>query len=70
MKLLVARSLLVVVAVTCSARSARADIYQWEYIDPLNPSLGKQQSSILVDSAKRSSWSKPVWEVSRQGISH
>lgn len=28
--------------------NASADIYQWEYIDPLNPSLGKQQSSTLA----------------------
>lgn len=26
----------------------RADIYQWEYIDPANPNLGKQQSSMLA----------------------
>ncbi len=27
---------------------ARADIYQWEYVDPLDPSLGKQQSATLA----------------------
>ncbi len=26
---------------------ARADIYEWEYINPANPSLGKQQSTTL-----------------------
>ena len=27
---------------------ARADIFQWEYINPANPSLGKQQSTTLA----------------------
>src|SRR5262245_611 len=30
------------------APPARADIYQWEYIDPLDPSQGKQQSTTLA----------------------
>jgi uncharacterized protein YjbI with pentapeptide repeats len=30
------------------ANAARADIFQWEYIDPANLSSGKQQSSTLV----------------------
>src|SRR4029079_7605232 len=29
------------------AHLARADIYQWEYITPANPALGKQPSAIL-----------------------
>ena len=29
------------------AQSARADIFQWEYVDPADPSQGKQQSSTL-----------------------
>ena len=27
---------------------ARADIFEWEYINPANPSLGKQQSTTLA----------------------
>jgi hypothetical protein len=34
-------------AVVVSA-PARAEIYQWEYIDPLNPSQGKRQSTTLA----------------------
>ena len=30
-----------------SAASVRADIFQWEYINPGNPALGKQQSTAL-----------------------
>src|SRR5262249_22992920 len=30
------------------ATRARADIYQWEYINPADPSQGKQQSKTLV----------------------
>src|SRR5262245_42095613 len=30
------------------ASSARADIYQWEYIDPADPAQGRQQSSTLA----------------------
>src|SRR5215470_7270302 len=30
------------------ATSARADIFQWEYINPADPSQGKQQSTTLV----------------------
>ena len=29
------------------ATSARADIYQWQYNDPADPSQGKQQSTTL-----------------------
>src|SRR5262245_45068939 len=28
--------------------AARADIYQWEYINPADPSQGKQQSATLA----------------------
>ena len=31
-----------------SAASAHADIFQWEYIDPADPSQGKQQSTALA----------------------
>jgi len=31
-----------------AASRARADIYQWEYIDPADPSQGKQQSTTLA----------------------
>jgi uncharacterized protein YjbI with pentapeptide repeats len=34
--------------VTCMPRVARADIFEWEYINPANPSLGKQQSTTLA----------------------
>ena len=38
----------------CFATAARGDIYQWEYIDPLQPELGRQQSSMLApDGAGR-----------------
>ena len=30
-----------------SQSTARADIFQWEYIDPADPTLGKQQSAVL-----------------------
>ena len=29
-------------------RVARADIFQWEYINPANPSQGKQPSTMLA----------------------
>lgn len=32
----------------CSATTTRADIFEWEFIDPTDPSQGKQQSSTLV----------------------
>src|SRR3990172_8003203 len=31
-----------------AAAAARADIFQWEYIDPANPALGKKQSTTLA----------------------
>src|SRR4051794_23254068 len=36
---------IVVAALICN--SARADIFQWEYVDPSNPSLGKKASATL-----------------------
>ena len=30
------------------AATARADIFQWEYINPADPSQGKQQSTTLA----------------------
>jgi hypothetical protein len=35
------------IVVVAFPRAARADIYQWEYINPSNPALGKQQSATL-----------------------
>lgn len=35
-------------ATLASAPLTRADIFQWEYIDPANPSLGRQQSTTLA----------------------
>jgi uncharacterized protein YjbI with pentapeptide repeats len=37
-----------VLLVLAAATPLRADIYQWEYINPLNPSEGKQQSATLT----------------------
>ena len=34
--------------VAFTAASGRADIFQWEYINPANPSLGKQQGTTLA----------------------
>ncbi len=34
------------------ATAARGDIYQWEYIDPLHPELGRQQSSTLAPTGR------------------
>jgi len=31
-----------------AASATHADIYEWEYIDPSNPSLGSQQSKVLA----------------------
>lgn len=36
------------IALTCSAAASHADIFQWEYINPANPSLGKQPSTTLA----------------------
>src|SRR4051812_9873059 len=37
-----------VMAVLVSAAAVRADIFQWEYIDPTNPAQGKKQSTKLT----------------------
>jgi uncharacterized protein YjbI with pentapeptide repeats len=42
---IVAATLLAIFAPT---QVARADIYQWEYVNPANPSWGKQQSTLLT----------------------
>ena len=34
------------------ATDAHGQIYQWEYIDPLHPELGRQQSSTLVPTGR------------------
>ena len=36
--------------VLASGVSGRADIFQWEYINPADPALGKQQSTMLCVS--------------------
>ena len=45
---LVTASLATLLALFAPAPVARADIFQWEYINPANPSLGKQQSTTLA----------------------
>jgi uncharacterized protein YjbI with pentapeptide repeats len=45
---LVTASLATLLATFASMPVARADIFKWEYINPANPSLGKQQSSTLA----------------------
>src|SRR5688500_5722855 len=40
--------LLTLLAVFASASASRADLFQWEYINPANPSQGKQQSATLT----------------------
>lgn len=42
------RLVIVTVVVIGSASCAPADIFQWEYINPLNPAEGKQQSTTLA----------------------
>ena len=44
---LVTASLATLLAVFAPAPVARADIFQWQYINPANPSLGKQPSATL-----------------------
>ena len=41
-------SLATLLAIFAPMPVARADIFQWEYINPANPSLGKQQSTTLA----------------------
>jgi hypothetical protein len=42
------RALIAFAIAAFAAPPALADIYQWEYIDPNNVALGKQQSSTLA----------------------
>jgi uncharacterized protein YjbI with pentapeptide repeats len=44
----VAALLAALVTILIPSRAARADIFQWEYINPANPGLGKQQSATLA----------------------
>ena len=45
---LVTASLATLLALFAPAPVARADIFQWEYINPANPSQGKQPSTTLA----------------------
>ena len=45
---LVTASLATLLALFAPAPVARADIFQWEYINPANPGLGKQPSTTLA----------------------
>ena len=45
---MITASLATLLAVFAPAPVARADIFQWEYINPANPALGKQQSTTLA----------------------
>jgi uncharacterized protein YjbI with pentapeptide repeats len=44
---LVTASLALLLALVAPAHVARADIFQWQYINPANPSQGKQPSTML-----------------------
>ena len=46
--ILITASLARLLALFAPAPVARADIFQWEYINPANPSLGKQPSTTLA----------------------
>ena len=37
----------IIITLTLSVGTAHADIYEWEYVNPADPSQGKQPSSIL-----------------------
>ena len=41
-------SFITMLAFFAPALVARADIFEWEYVNPANPSLGKQQSTTLA----------------------
>ena len=45
---LIAASLATLLAVFASTQRARADIFQWEYINPTYPGRGKQQSTMFA----------------------
>ena len=47
-------SLSTLLAIFALAPLARADIFQWEYINPADPSHGKQQSTMLCPTARAS----------------
>ncbi len=47
--LLVCGSIAVCFVANVTASQARADVFQWEYIDPAKPYQGKQRSSTLCD---------------------
>ena len=49
--ILASASLTALLALFAPALVARADIFQWEYINPANPSQGKQQSTMLTAGA-------------------
>lgn len=44
----------------CSPHPGVAQVYQWEYVDPANPSLGKQQSSMLAPDGATADLSSPI----------
>jgi hypothetical protein len=46
--ILVTASLATLLALFAPAPVARADIFEWEYINPANPGEGKQQSTTLT----------------------
>ena len=48
--ILITASLATLLALFAPAPVARADIYEWEYINPANPAQGKQQSTTLCPS--------------------
>jgi uncharacterized protein YjbI with pentapeptide repeats len=48
LSVLVTASLATLLALFTPALAARADIFRWEYINPANPALGKQQSTTLT----------------------
>ena len=37
----------ILLTLNLSFGTSRADIYQWQYVNPANPSQGKQPSSVL-----------------------
>ena len=45
--ILVTFSLAALLSIIATAPPSRADIFQWQYINPGNPALGKQQSAAL-----------------------
>ena len=45
---------LCLVVLSIAAAAARADIFQWEYVNPADPSQGKQQSTTLCQAAPAS----------------